>query len=502
MNITSLPEEMLREIFSILPFRDLLHCSLICVQWHRIAEPLIYRRACVRIGLDMVGQDQTFWEAARQYHTVIVDNPPCSRRSLVNLLMLPCMVIFKPKEIILRNFVEESLHKFCRHGHRLFEQAESVCVELNDIRHNYPHEDAEEFIFSYPAMKHLVWDQYLLANGRNTMIVDAPLLQTAVVDDSVDTNTSKLHIIRCEQLQHVRCRLRSKSFEHIFCSSFQRLHTLCLDVHNHLCIILPNELPGLKWLELSVNRDFTPSEIENIFMYSKLIGLKLVQLHSETQHPINLNHMFFKLPEIESVELSGLYLDAHNTIDAHNMKLLKMKNIKLVLPLLTFSAPKLEVLSVCENNLITLSIVSNEKLLKKLFVEVNDRDWKKVTSMQLQPFLQMQDSIDELTLVRSNKGILCDSAFFDQPLKIDYLKLHGFDISCDFVENAQHWRHLKRLILSDCCIVCRCKTNQCTRLNDFEGRLTQSTDVPDVVVRRSHKKSCKHIFGKNSINPL
>lgn len=452
MDISALPEEMLREIFCILPFKDLLRCSLICLQWHRIAEPLIYRRACIRIGLDMVGHGQTLWDSARQYHTVIVDNPPCSRRSLVNLLMLPCMVIFKPREVQLRNFVEESLHKFCRHGHRLFEKADTVCVELNDARHNYSHEDVEEFIFSFPTVKHLVWDQYSLANGRNTMVIDAPLLQSTVIDDSVNANTSILHVIGCDQLQHVKCTLRSKRFEDIFCSSFRCLHTLSLDIRYHDCnISLPKDLPSLKWLELFYNEDLTSSVFESIVNYSQLIGLKIaLPKYHEPQQKINLNHLFHSLPDLQSIELSGLYLDVYNTIEAHHMEILKLKHITLANPVLSFNAPKLEVLSICEENLINFSFVNNDNRLKKVFVELTNQRWGEVINAHLNPFVQMHDSVDELVLVSSNNSAPCDKSFFEQsPVDVCNLQLHKFDISCDFVENAHRWRYLKVNEVSD-----------------------------------------------------
>lgn len=509
MDIASLPEEILREIFLFLPFKDLLRCSLICVHWHRIAEPLIYRRACIRIGLDMVGTDQTLWDGARKYHTVIVDNPPCSRRSLVNLLMLPCMVIFKPKEIQLRNFVEESLHKFCRHGHRLFEKAETVCVELNDTRHNYAHEAVEEFIFSFPTVKHLVWDQYSLTDGRNTLVVDAPLLQTAVIEDSMNANTSVLHIIGCNQLQHVKCTLRSKFFENIFCCSFQHLHTLRLDIrYRNRNIGLPEDLPSLSWLELTVFGDLSFDVLETVFTYSKLMGLKIALNDSEPKNNcINLNLMFNRLPELESIELSGLCLDLYNIADAHHLKLLKMKHIDLANPVVSFNAPKLEVLSICEANIINVSFTNNGNQLKKLYVELSSPSWEAVIEARLlYPFIEMYDSIVELTLVCSNNSIQCERSFFEQyPMDVDRLQLHKFQISCDFIESVHHWRHLKRLTLSDCCVVCNCKMGACTKLtNGFEGTLTRSSDGLEVVVRKSHvgKNTNKNPFGKNFINPL
>ncbi|XP_065083744.1 uncharacterized protein LOC135705823 [Ochlerotatus camptorhynchus] len=502
--IATLPEEMLREILSLLPFNDLLHCTLVCWHWHNIAEPMIHRRGYIRIGVDMTGHGRTLWNSTRQYHTVVVDNPPGSRRSLVNLLMLPSTWIFKPSEIQLLNFLADSLDKFCRHGHRLLENAETVHIKLDDDRHMYLNDGAEEFVLKFPMMKHLVWSESLHGHGWKTVTIDAPLLQTVVVSDALDP-TAVLKIPECDQLQHVKCSFRTKTFENVFTGYLSRLETLILDFHHHdYDLYMVRGMPCLKWLELSVELELPHSIIETILGCSKLEGLKLEVRNCHAPHGrINLNQVFDKLSELQQIELSGLSLSGCNPIEAQELRLLKMRNVKLPKAdcELSFNAPTLHTLSTCEESLVKMNIDIGNRM-KKLYVELKDTNWKEAFNVYLRPFLHLHVSIDELILMfpYSNNLITCDKSLFDQPaLEVVRLELHHFEIRCDFTENVNNWHSLQRLSLVNCNVICCCPTTT------SECGIFNSRNLPAIVIKtmRNHRKRREWTsLGRNHINPL
>lgn len=446
--IGTLPEEMLREILSLLPFKDLLQSTSVCWHWHHIAEPLIHRRGCIRIGVDMTGHGRTLWNSTRQYHTVVVDNPPGSRRSLVNLLMLPSTWIFKPSEIHLLNFLEDSLDKFCRHGHRLLENAATVHIKLDDERHMYLNDGAEEFVLKFPMMNHLVWNESLHGHGWKTVTIDAPLLQTATVSDSLDP-TAVLKIPECDQLQYLKCSFRTKTFENVFTGYLSRLETLILDFrHQDYDLCMVRGMPCLKWLELSIEIEPPRSVVETILSCSKLEGLKLtVKNDHAPQNSINLNQVFDKLPDLQQIELSGLSLSGSDPIEAQELRLLKMRNVKLPNTDcgLLFNAPRLHTLSTSVESLVKMNIDMGNRM-KKLYVELKDPNWNEAFNVYLRPFLQLHVSVDELILMcpYSINLLTCDKSFFDQlALEVLRLELHHFEISCDFTENVNKWHSLQ-----------------------------------------------------------
>ncbi|XP_055595242.1 uncharacterized protein LOC129745895 [Uranotaenia lowii] len=484
MDLTSLPVEILEEIFSKLNHRSLLEASLVCHYWKLVVEPLIARRSCLNINLKMLDHLEVLKDSIRKYQSVLIVNGQNDYwdkiREILNLLYHR----IKPRYLRIRGVLSDQLYRFYSDYGAWFDELESINVGMDDRFTSYSSETEDEnFHLFLPKLKTLTWYECLygtLHTGEKSVTVEAPNLEVVDIDDSLDP-AAVLKIPYCKKLKRIGCLFYTKMFRNTFIDDefahLQHLTVSCAYTNDDLSFL--ERMDNLRTLELTCSQSGL-RVIERLKSLNHLRALQ-ISIHDQSLERVSLNltRLCSLATKIERIEFINFEIRTFGTVIAEQLCSLKFKEVKIIEQDFTLFAPKLKVLSIPLSILATTHIVNNERL-SEFYLDLESTYLDTAFQNYLSPFLQQHATVAALILrnpCRNDQNISQFKVRCEIPRAIERLELRKVALDLDFFRYISHWYSLKHLSLDRVTIDCGRNAEQVvdlpcvTSINVYSGTL-------------------------------
>lgn len=469
MSISSLPVELLQQIFSYLSYHDLQQTSLVCHHWHEASEKFIVCKVMFNATQTSVQSDEsdeqcridsanTIRNSIRNYRAIYLNGfTTVENWQQLQPIVAECVRKFPTIcELYLKEFRCQDLYCLYTTYRDWMTQCGSIQVSLRSCHRSNTEMESEEqveWFLTLPNLKRLSWRECEYDPLR-TVTIDALNLESIYLKGSKGSFPGEVRL-RCRRLKQVNCKPQESEFPKMFVTGLESVETLQLILDNRTDLGFLKELHRLR--ELQITFLCKMKSLDELVEMCAGLPIRTLDVRSSIEgSSLDLQELFENLADLKSLKLHRIDFFAEHDIVAKELEELNLQSVEYCDDI-TLNVPKLQHLTLDLDVLDKINFVYTTSL-SELCLFWPSEDLGKSLDHTVYSFLDAHGAVTSLILINdycSRKGNILDkSTNVRVLLNLRKLELRWFTVTVDFFRAIAESELLQNLTLIGCTIDC------------------------------------------------